>query len=794
MFTRPWREPQPIDVPDALRAAVGGHPLVAETLVRRGITEPSAAAGFLDPTHYRPTSPTELPGMSRALARLTRAICAGEPICVWGDFDVDGQTATALLVSALRDLGGRISYHIPLRETEGHGVGLAALRQVIAAGARLILTCDTGVTAHAAVAYARSQRVDVIITDHHDLPETLPEAAAAIVNPKLLFGARPVGDGPDPSEKPGLSPTTFSPHPLADLPGVGVAYKLAEALYAWARRPAEVEQYLDLVALGVVADLAVQHGDTRYLLQRGLVALRRARRLGVRALLEAADLNPEHLTEEHIAFILGPRLNAAGRLADANPCVELLTTDDRTRARVIAADLEALNSRRRLLCDQVERSAEAQIADDRSLLDDPVLVLANPHWPAGVIGIVASRLVEKYGRPVILISAPAEGVGRASARSVEGLNITAAIAAHADLLLGFGGHPMAAGFTIQTERIPEFRRALARAVASLIGGREPEALIIHGRLPLRELSLALVDDLGRLAPFGPGNPPPVLMAERVQLLSSQTVGRNETHRLLVVADETGAQCPVIWWEGGSEEPPEGIFDLAYIARASSYRGTREIEVALVAWRPSPGAEAAARVRPTIEVTDYRQVANPHQVLAALAAEADVVVWREAEAAAAVMGYDRWHLPRGQALAIWTIPPGLSELRAALTRVQPTRVYLFANDPGMDQPQAFLRRLAGLVKYALHSQAGRVTLAELAASTAQRQATVEAGLAWLAGQGHVHIAAQTDKEVVISAGDGIARPQAEQRRLAARLEAALAETAAYRAYYRTADPNVLLPIK
>lgn len=784
MFLRPWREPAPIQVPETLRAAVGGHPLVAETLFRRGIIEAAAAIAFLDPAHYRPASPMALPGMRRAVARLMRAIRAGEPICVWGDFDVDGQTATALLVSTLRDLGARATYHIPLREREGHGVGMAVLREVIAAGARLILTCDTGITAHAAVAYARTQRVDVIITDHHDPPETLPEAAA-IINPKLLDDV--VGDRPGVGQKPALSPT----HPLLDLPGVGVAYKLAEALYDWARRPDEVQKHLDLVALGVVADLAVQRGDTRYLLQRGLESLRRAERVGVQALLEAADFGSAHLTEEHIAFVLGPRLNAAGRLGDANPCVELLTTPDRTRARIIAADLEMLNSRRKLLCDQVERGAEAQIAGDRSLLDDPVLVLANPHWPAGVIGIVASRLVEKYGRPVVLISAPAGGVGRASARSVEGFNITAAIAAHAGLLLSFGGHPMAAGFTLDPDRIPEFRRALARTAAGLIGGREPAALTVQGRLPLNELSVALVDDLARLAPFGPGNPPPVLMAERLRLVSSRPVGHDEAHRLLRVADAAGAEQQVIWWEGGSQEPPEGVFDLAYTARASSYRGMREVEVTLVAWRPSPGVEAAARARPAVEVVDYRQIPEPRKVLAELMAATEVIVWREGAAAAEVIGYDRRNLPRGSVLAIWTIPPGLSELREGLARVQPARVYLFADDPGTDQPEAFLHRLTGLVKHVLRGREGRVTLSELAVGTAQRRAAVEAGLAWLAGRGHIRVGAQAGEEITLALGDGVPLSVSEQRNLTERLEAVLAETAAYRVYYRSAAAGVAL---
>ncbi len=238
---REWNEPKTIDVSRALRAAVGGHPLVAEALARRGITQPAQARAFLDPDHYIPSAPAALPGLSRAVTRLRRALARREAVCVWGDFDVDGQTATALLASALRDLGGNVTYHVPNRETEGHGIALPALEQVIAQGARVILTCDTGISAHEAVAFALSRGVDVVITDHHDLPPTLPDAAA-IVNPKLL-GER--GGGGDQGGGP--------VHLLHDLPGAGVAYKLAEALYSAAGRAEDALAHADLAALGIIA-------------------------------------------------------------------------------------------------------------------------------------------------------------------------------------------------------------------------------------------------------------------------------------------------------------------------------------------------------------------------------------------------------------------------------------------------------------------------------------------------------------------------------------------------------------
>ena len=368
-------------------------------------------------------------------------------------------------------------------------------------------------------------------------------------------------------------------------------------------------------------------------------------------------------------------------------------------------------------------------------------MLANPAWPAGIIGIVASRLVERYGKPTILIASPPGEVARASARSVAGVNITAALAAHAELLVNFGGHPMAAGFGIDPERIPELRRALSRTTAAMLADAHVEAgLRIDGILPLAELTPALADDLGRLAPFGPGNPPLTLAAERLRARPGKKVGRNDEHRLVIVTDEAGVERQVIWWDGGSEPLPEGRFDLAYVARNSTYRGTRELQVEWVDARPCAEAEVEvkAKVKDEVEVEDYRRVEQPREALAELVERGEVAVWREGEGAGDIPGHDRWNLPRAATLVIWTAPPGPAELRAALAQVEPARVCLFGRDPGADTPDAFIRRLTGLVKHALNARGGRAPIAPLAAATAQRETTVRLGLAWLAARGaHAH---------------------------------------------------------
>ncbi|HOU15851.1 MAG TPA: single-stranded-DNA-specific exonuclease RecJ [Anaerolineae bacterium] len=762
-----WIDPQPVAVPDALREFVGGHPLVAETLVRRGITTVEAARAFLNPDVYTPAPPTALPNLAHAADRIEQAIRAAEPICVWGDFDVDGQTATTLLVATLRDLGAHVTYHIPVRATESHGVKVAALQPLIDQGARLILTCDTGIDANEAVAYAVSRGVDVIVTDHHELPTTLPPAYA-IVNPHLLLPS----------------------HPLASLPGVGVAYKLAEELYARARRADEAAKHLDLVALGIVADVAVVDGDTRYLLQRGLDALRVTQRLGLQELMKLARINPPRLSEEHIGFALGPRLNALGRMDDANVIVEFLTTSDLTQARIFASELEALNDRRKLLGDQVFAAAQDQIAQNPDLLEGAALVLAAPEWPVGVIGIVANRLVELYHRPAVLIAISADGIGHGSARSVEGCHITDALATQADLLLSFGGHAMAAGLSLVADNIPTFRRGLSRAVMAKIGTAPLQpALQIDGYLPLADFSLALTDDLERLAPFGPGNPPLTLATRAIRIKAQRSLGRDARHLLLTVEDDAGMEQQVVWWRWDGAALPEGPFDLASTVRANDFRGQRELQIV---WEDArqviPAISVVVPERPKLEIVDYRREPHPMTLLKPLLASESLQIWREGPLSADIPGGNRHELAPAATLIIWTSPPGPDVWRAVLAKVSPTKVYLFAADAGLARLELFLKHIAGLVKHALKHNAGCVDIPLLAALTANRESAIRLALTWLEAQGHITILLDEENCVQLRAGGDRADQRAD--RIAAQLGALLDEVSAYRRYFAHADMEAL----
>ncbi len=762
-----WLDPPPVNVPASF-ADLGLPPLIAQTLVRRGISTPAAARAFLHPEE---TPSTPFPEAEHAAALIHSAIRKQEKIGVWGDFDVDGQTATALLVQTLRAIGADVRYYIPIRGKENHGVHIESLAPLLDGGVRLLITCDTGITAHRAIDYAQTRGVDVIVTDHHDpLPlerkANGSEAHAAedfdlphaniLLDPKLL-----------PAE-----------HPLRHLAGVGVAYKLAEALLLEHDHSA-IEPLLDLVALGLIADVALLKGETRALAKRGIQALRNTSRLGLRVMAEIAGAALETLTEETIGFTFAPRLNALGRLSDANPAVELMLTKDSARARVLATQIEGLNAQRQLLTRQVWEAAEALLQKETDLLNEPVLVLAHPHWPGGVVGIVANKLADRYHKPAILLSEGEDGILRGSARSIEGVHITEAIATQKDLLLGFGGHPMAAGMALEAGKLTEFRRGVGKAVAAQLSSRvqEEAAQQIDAWLGLDEIHLALAESLETLAPFGAGNPPLIMATRNVKLLSAVPIGKTKEHLRLQIEDEHGYTQSLLWWNGAGETLPEteSRFDVAYSVRATSYRGQRQVTLQFEAFRAVEAAPVEVRGR-EIEIIDCRAESSPKVETFG----PNALVWAEGEHRE--RGRSRFALQPAEEFIIYTTPPSLTEARKAMQVVKPRRVYVFAVSPAEDKPQEFLKRLTGLCKFALNQKGGQTSLRELTAAMAARETAVEIGLEWLAAGGHLSLT-KNEEELVLSAGRQEKDPYL-QAELFIALRGALAETAAYRAYFAT----------
>jgi single-stranded-DNA-specific exonuclease len=762
-----WVEPVSVKIPDELLQAAGNDHTLAEALARRGILTLEKAAAFLDPRKYRPSSPIEIPGVETAVERIARAISSAELIGVWGDFDADGQTSTAILYSSLQILGARVTYYIPVRARESHGVSIPALDTFLKRGVNLVLTCDSGVTAHDAVDFAKTRGVDFVITDHHTLPPELP-SAIAVVNPQRLPGD----------------------HPLRPLCGAGTAYKLAEALFDHYGRLAEAAQFLDLAAIGTIADLVALTGDNRYLVQTGLEQIRRSPRPALKALLNQAEINYTQITEEHISFIVAPRLNAIGRLSDANPAVPFLLATEASQVTALASEIETLNTQRKLLCDQVFQGALAQLQSEPDLLDGPALILSHPNWPAGVIGIAASRLVEFYQKPVVLIACPPGEAGRASARSIEGINITAALAANQQMLLTFGGHPMAAGFAIDPEKIPQFRAAFNHTVEVMAGAAQvTHTLSIDLILPLERLTLDLVETLDRLSPYGPGNPPFKLAARNLEVKGFSPIGKAREHMQITVEGPSGATRKIIWWQGAGLPLPEERFDLAFTVRASNYRGERSIQIEWIHARPIDEEVAVSARRPSIQALDYRKDPDPATALKNLLASGAWLVFREGEKALPINGVDRYHLSPVASLALWTIPPGLNELRTVLDAVQPSQVAIFGISSFADQLTPFLQRLAGLIRFALTRRDGQVSLQDLAAATCQREMTIRKGIIWWIAHGEL---SQVDiHDTVYFLRQGGLPDQVKLTKVEQELNTLLQETAAFRSYYLRVAPQQLL---
>ena len=761
-----WLNPAPVEIPASF-ADLNLPPLIAQTLIRRGFTTPQAARAFLHPDSL---SSESFPHIEPAVERINAAIQDQESICVWGDFDVDGQSSTTLLVQTLQMLGANVMYYIPIRGKESHGVHIESLKPIIDSGVTLIVTCDTGITANEAIDYANSRSVDVVITDHHDLGEVLPNAKA-IVNPKLL---------PD-------------NHLLKNLAGVGVAYKLAEALLGqWSKVEGETspDRLLDLVALGLIADVALLKGETRSLAQKGIQALRKTERLGLRVMAELSNTNLETLTEETIGFTFAPRLNALGRLSDANPAVELLLTRDAARARVLATQIEGLNAQRRLLTSQVYEAAESLLRKDPQLLTEPAIVLSHPNWPGGVVGIVANRLMDRYHKPALLLSESEDGILRGSARSVEGLHITDAIASQKDILLGFGGHPMAAGLSLAKGNLASFRKGLSQAIEKQLGSltRQEPSLQIDAWLKLDEINLEFASALEMLAPFGAGNPSLTLATRDVKMKSVTTIGKAREHLKLWVEDESGNVRDILWWGGAGEDLPEtgSQFDIAYSLRASTFRGEKQLSVQFEEFRIRE--DQAIELRPAkAEVFDYRSK-TPDLLAQVVSNSSAIQIW--AEGSDRTKGKSLFELSRADELVIYTTPPSPHELHAALDVVKPATIYIFAVSPAEERADEFLAKLAGLTKFAINQRGGRVTAVELAGVTGQREGAVRIGLEWLAAGGHVSIQGDASQDAyLLSRGTGETN-QYLQKELYMGVKGILQETAAYRAHFVRSSVDAL----
>ena len=525
---------------------------LARALLLRGVKSFEQARLFFRPSRDHLNDPFEMMDMEAAAKRLAAAIETNEKVLVYGDYDVDGTTATALMVSFLREQGAEALYFIPDRFKDGYGLKRRGIDYAAEMGASLIVTLDCGITAVDEARYAQSKNLDVIICDHHTPKDTLPEALA-VIDPKR----------------------NDCHYPFKELSGCGIAYKLATAtLREIGEDPSKAHQYLDLVAVSTASDIVPILGENRVLMREGLDLIARSPRLGISRLADIAELNLSTCSTSDIVFKIGPRINAAGRLGHASLAVDLLLSDDEVEASRIARELDAMNTRRRSLDAETLKSAVAQADRHVTSGHSHSVVLHDSDWHLGVLGIVASRIVERYYRPAVLLST-SQGEAKGSARSITGLNVHAALGACSDLLTQYGGHDFAAGLSLPEENVPAFRRRFDEVVRDMI---DPENLVpaieVDAHLDLNDIDSRFWAVLRQFAPFGPENPQPVFHAREVHVKGRpRAIGAGGQHLKFtacnaegecavdVIAFKMGDRLPIVEKSMRKGEPLEALFSI-----------------------------------------------------------------------------------------------------------------------------------------------------------------------------------------------------------------------------------------
>lgn len=809
-----WKFPSESPVDDAIVEAADNSELLAKLLVRRGFKTAQDIRAFLDPANFTPSSPAELPDMPRAVGRILQAIANNERITVYGDYDVDGVTSTSVMVTTLRKLGADVGFYIPNR-SEGYGLNLKAV-SVLASKHRtkLIITCDCGISNVAEITFARSLGVDTVIADHHSMPELMPPAVA-ILHPKQLD----------------------EEHPLFHLPGVGVAYKLSEALLIQQGLPEEVEKLLDFVTLGMIADMVPLTKECRYLVQVGMPFLVGSQRAGIKALLSQVKGEGTDL----VGFGLAPRINAVGRLSDATLAVNLMITDDPAEAAELAKQLELENARRQELCEQIFLQADVR-ASQALQSGDRALAIYSTGWHHGVVGIVASRLVEKYHCPVFIGELDEkEGIVKGSARGIPGIDLYEVLKANEHLAKKWGGHKMAAGWTVELDKAELFCRGIVDTCN--------RALADQAMRPTLEIDLEVDPEtvtqdmaalLTKMAPFGIGNKKPVLVMRKLECAATRPLGKENKHSRISVANGDIDQFECVFWNSRGRVPGIGdSMEVAFMPEINVYNGNSRLQLVLADWRdpsrpyvapevvpipaatpagtppganvnPSGATTGSPSASPVIDMTppadsslfgeksasrsssdapppaggsatqsdlgsplhppggkdnstagavktpgsaprdavrnasgarnssgqsitwkDLRAHAAPESLVEAAIRKLGTAVSVYAESSPVLKGVqlvDRVSIGQCQHLLLWSYPPSDAVFRELLEKSGATNIYLIGGvKPASDDAATFLKRLLGLVRFAVNQREGQADPERIAAALGCTKMAIALGL-------------------------------------------------------------------
>jgi single-stranded-DNA-specific exonuclease len=705
--------------------------LVAKVLTAREVKTREEAHYYIGSNRPAFSSPFEIPELEKAIERIEKAISKNQNIVIYGDYDVDGTTSTALLTNALRILGANVSYYIPNRFSEGYGLNSKAIVQIKSQRrADLLISCDCGITNFEEVKLAQSIGLDVIVTDHHSLPEKLPPAVA-VLNPKLLPAV----------------------HPLHWLPGVGVVYKLSEALLERASKNSEIEKLLDFVALGMIADMAPLRAENRLLVQDGLKILAHTERPGLQALLAECGYRSD---EEGVGFAIAPRINAAGRLNDANEAVKLFLSEDFGEASLLARELSNQNSSRQSLCDETLKQAIERVEAEFDLNKSKAIMLADKRWHHGVVGIVASRLVEKYNLPVFLAVEDDESV-KGSARGIPAIDLFEEISKHSQFLSKFGGHKAAAGFSLVKSKWLDFQTALSGELKTVLNSTDLQpTLAIDSTLTEGEVSIKSLDSLWSLAPFGIGFQKPIFtFAEDAIVKDVVSLGRGQEHTKILIQNGSETFEAIQWRSNASdfaEAKRQGKIKIAFTPNKREYNGRTYLQLEIKDWQLTEKEQIVVQKdnipklsesNSEIEFFDHRKESQVNnKTLQNLLDKKNVYVFAEGKsiekAKELFSNYkiiDRNDSPTEcQTLILWSLPINQA-IRHKLTQNKNLReIWVFGNNLQVEQnTKTFLRDLMILLK-SHNEKTFHLSLNELESSLEALNKTCLEGLKILAESG------------------------------------------------------------
>lgn len=704
--------------------------LTERLLATRGITKPDEVKDFLYPLEVSLTHPLSFSDMPKAVSRLKSAIDERENILVYGDFDADGVTSTALLLRTFKELGAKVDYFIPDREKEGHGLNSKALVKLMASKKpKVIVTCDCASSDVEQIQFINSFKIDVIITDHHETPEELP-AALAIINPKA----------PNALDS---NLTARQIEHLAGLAGVGVAFKLAQALLESYKKVEFVYEILPYVAVGTISDVVPLIGENRYFVAKGLQLISDGKHFGISKLLESAGYALEQgITSENIAFGVAPRINASGRLDTVDDALKVLVSDNRQEIEMSIISLNNFNKVRQELCENTFLEAEEMLLKEGNKGNS--IILYNPKWHVGIVGIVASKLVEKYYKPTFLMTYSEETKQvRCSSRSVEGVDIYDILSANADLFDGFGGHAMAGGLAFDSQKISfeEVKAALSKTIGELLAGRVLKPFLhIDLQLEPNEVDGNLISDIERLQPFGAANPPPVFALNNLTLLQKKLMGSNKNHLKLVVEDTQHNTYDCIWWSKGDISLVSGdVLDIAFCPQTNTFNGNTTIQLILQDIHADNFVEESvnnAQNDKQVKVFDHRKksgiyssvddyVRSSNQKILIFAEEKSVLESLKPYKSLYENVFNRQSAQKSDVVMFFDYPANSEIFDEIISKTEPKAVHFMNYEPQKVNEKEILKTFWGMLKYSYNNLGGIFDLDRSASYLAQtKEAVIE----------------------------------------------------------------------